>query len=101
MLVLSRKKQESIVIDAQVTITVLRIKGSQVQIGIEAPREVHVVRGELKQREAAAPNRHDSASAQSANPAPPADGPPPSRHARPLGQILQAMHDGEAILAST
>lgn len=48
MLVLSRKQQESIVIDVNVTITVLRIKGNKVQIGIDAPGNVHVVRGELR-----------------------------------------------------
>jgi len=56
MLVLSRKQHESIVIDATVTITVLRVKGNKVQIGIDAPSDVHVVRGELPRRGAV---RHD------------------------------------------
>jgi len=50
MLVLSRKQHESIVIDATVTITVLRVKGNKVQIGIDAPSDVHVIRGELPRR---------------------------------------------------
>jgi carbon storage regulator CsrA len=47
MLVLTRKLQEQIRIGENVTITVLRVKGQAVRIGIEAPREVRVVRGEL------------------------------------------------------
>lgn len=47
MLVLTRKRQEQIRIGDNVTITVLRIKGQAVRIGIEAPRDVRVVRGEL------------------------------------------------------
>jgi carbon storage regulator len=47
MLVLTRKLQEKIRIGDNVTITVLRVKGQAVRIGIEAPRELRVVRGEL------------------------------------------------------
>lgn len=47
MLVLTRKLQEQIRIGDNVTITVLRVKGQAVRIGIEAPRELRVVRGEL------------------------------------------------------
>ncbi len=47
MLVLTRKLQERIRIGDNVTITVLRVKGNAVRIGIEAPREVRVVRAEL------------------------------------------------------
>ncbi|MEQ8791237.1 MAG: carbon storage regulator CsrA [Pirellulaceae bacterium] len=47
MLVLSRKLNEQIRIGANVTITVLRVKGNAVRIGVEAPRNVRVVRGEL------------------------------------------------------
>lgn len=47
MLVLTRKLQEQIRIGDNVTITVLRVKGNTVRIGIEAPRETRVVRGEL------------------------------------------------------
>jgi len=46
MLVLSRKENETIVI-GEITITVIRIKGNRVAVGIDAPREVEVVRGEL------------------------------------------------------
>ena len=47
MLVLSRRKEESIVIDGHIQIEVLRVKGNMVRLGIRAPREVKVLRGEL------------------------------------------------------
>ena len=47
MLVLSRKQSEQIVIGDNVKITILKVKGNTVRIGIDAPREVRVVRGEL------------------------------------------------------
>lgn len=49
MLVLSRKLQEKIRIGENVTITVLQVKGRQVRLGIDAPRNVRVVRTELPQ----------------------------------------------------
>jgi carbon storage regulator CsrA len=47
MLVLTRKLQEKIQIGDNITITILRTKGKSVRLGIEAPLEVPVVRGEL------------------------------------------------------
>lgn len=47
MLVLTRKQQEKIQIGAEITITILKTKGSSVRIGIEAPETVSVLRGEL------------------------------------------------------
>ncbi|NUQ62356.1 MAG: carbon storage regulator [Pirellulales bacterium] len=47
MLVLTRKIDDRIQIGPSITITVLRIKGRTVQIGIEAPEDVDVLRGEL------------------------------------------------------
>ena len=47
MLVLTRKKEQSLVIGENVRITVLKVQGNQVRIGIEAPREVRVLRSEL------------------------------------------------------
>lgn len=47
MLVLSRKQREQIQIGDNVVLTILRVKGNTVRIGIEAPRDVRVVRGEL------------------------------------------------------
>ena len=47
MLVLTRKLQQKIKIGDAITVTILRVKGQTVRVGIEAPREVRVVRGEL------------------------------------------------------
>ncbi|MEX2093246.1 MAG: carbon storage regulator [Pirellulales bacterium] len=47
MLVLTRKYQEKIRIGEHITITVLKMKGKTVRLGIEAPVEVPVIRGEL------------------------------------------------------
>jgi carbon storage regulator CsrA len=47
MLVLTRKLQQQIKIGDSITVTVLRVKGSTVRIGVQAPRDVRVVRGEL------------------------------------------------------
>ncbi len=50
MLVLSRKATETIVINNSVRITVLRVKGDRVRLGIEAPPEVAVDRAEVHAR---------------------------------------------------
>ena len=49
MLVLSRKVGEKLLIGDDVTVEIVRIKGNRVTIGITAPEEVKVLRGELKQ----------------------------------------------------
>ena len=48
MLVLTRKLNESIQIGEDIRITVVRVRGNTVRIGIEAPQQVRVVRGELQ-----------------------------------------------------
>lgn len=47
MLALSRKKNEAIIINNNVEITILEVKGDQVKIGVTAPREVPVYRKEV------------------------------------------------------
>ncbi len=50
MLVLSRKVGERIRVGDHVTITVVRIQGGAVRVGVEAPHDMVVVRGELTSR---------------------------------------------------
>ena len=47
MLVLSRKTNESIVIDGNITVSVLRVDHDNVRLGIEAPLEIPVLRKEI------------------------------------------------------
>lgn len=47
MLVLSRKAGQSLVIGGNVVVTILEADGDRVKIGVEAPREIGVLRGEL------------------------------------------------------
>ena len=59
MLVLTRKLNESIVIDGNITVTVVEVRGNRVKLGINAPVEVPVMREEvahaLRERPQAAP----------------------------------------------
>jgi carbon storage regulator CsrA len=64
MLVLTRKQQERIHIGDNITITVVRIQGNAVRIGIEAPQEVHVVRGEIAVKDALAERKFAVVSAE-------------------------------------
>jgi len=50
MLILTRRISESVIIGDDVKITVLGVKGSQVRIGIEAPKSVSVHREEIYER---------------------------------------------------
>lgn len=63
MLVLTRKTDETIKIGDDVEITVIRVRGNSVRIGIKAPKEIRVTRGELDskphQHIADAPNKTD------------------------------------------
>ena len=65
MLVLSRKKNESIVINDDITIVVVEIRGDKVRLGVEAPKEVPVHRREvfdaIRRNEAAADRDNDKA----------------------------------------
>jgi carbon storage regulator len=47
MLVLTRRSEESIVIGGNIVVTILSVEGEKVKLGIEAPREIAILRKEL------------------------------------------------------
>ena len=50
MLILTRRVGETVMIGDEVTVTVLRVKGNQVRIGVNAPKDVAVHREEIYER---------------------------------------------------
>lgn len=50
MLVLTRKSGESLMIGETIVITIIEVRGGQVKIGVEAPREIAVYRKELLEK---------------------------------------------------
>ena len=60
MLILTRRVGETLMIGDDVTITVLGVKGNQVRIGVNAPKEVAVHREEIYQRIQKEKNGEDS-----------------------------------------
>jgi carbon storage regulator len=50
MLVLSRKSGEEVVINNEITVTIVAVEGGRVRVGITAPRDVSVDRGEVHRR---------------------------------------------------
>lgn len=81
MLVLTRKKNESIIIDDVIKVTVVEIRGDKVRLGIEAPHEIEVHRQEIyeqihRKRDAAGgPPPEPPPSPPPASPPPPPDAP--------------------------
>ena len=55
MLVLTRKIGDSILIGDSIKIQIVHVKGCQVRVGIEAPKEVQIVREEISNRETVSP----------------------------------------------
>ena len=66
MLVLSRKRGQTIKLSGGITITLIGIRGSQVHIGVEAPPEVNIYRGELDQTDRQAKAKPCSTTSQTA-----------------------------------
>jgi carbon storage regulator len=54
MLILSRRERERIKLGNSIVVTVVRVAGDRVRLGIEAPSDVVVLRGELEPRDDAA-----------------------------------------------
>lgn len=50
MLALSRREGQTIYIDGDIEITITSIRGNRVTLGIEAPRDKHIQRGELREQ---------------------------------------------------
>ncbi|KLU05355.1 Carbon storage regulator [Rhodopirellula islandica] len=60
MLVLTRKIDEQIVIGDNIKITVIKVRNNQVRLGISAPRDIRVLRGELEPKESEATETTDT-----------------------------------------
>ena len=61
MLVLSRKKNQSIIINDDITIVVVEIRGDKVRLGVEAPKEIPVHRNEVYEAIRQRTNKPESA----------------------------------------
>lgn len=95
MLVLTRKTTEQIKIGNDITITILRVKGNAVRVGVDAPKAVRVIRSELpahvaSESTAAAVSAESSPADRSADPAP---------RSRVLGDL--GFHQGGALAGET
>jgi carbon storage regulator CsrA len=100
MLVLTRKQKESIKIGDSIVITILRVQGQSVRVGIEAPREVRVVRGELS---ASKPQEDADKAAEPQviefrfSPEQPASDSGPQRARGPLASLMATLHASGAV----
>lgn len=65
MLILTRRIGESLVVGNNVTITVLGVKGNQVRVGVNAPKEISVHREEIYKRIQEEKNQKESDEEQS------------------------------------
>ncbi len=106
MLVLSRKTRQQIQIGDNVVVTILLVKGNTVRVGIEAPRDVRVLRAELPLHEqdrgeeqsrtqppriAAETNASPAAEVRSPNPTPKSTMAQRAESAKGAGPVLEAL----------
>ncbi len=70
MLVLSRKPDQSIIIDGDIKVKVLKVTGNTVRLGIEAPGHMRIIRAELDQWGEFCFDRNKSANREAADPVP-------------------------------
>ena len=56
MLVLTRRTGETVHISTDITVTMLEVNGNRIRIGIDAPTQIPIVRGELRRPEVALPD---------------------------------------------
>jgi carbon storage regulator len=63
MLVLTRRTNQTIVVDGRITITIVQIQGGGVRVGVDAPRDVRVNRGEIEAKIAHQRNEPSAVSA--------------------------------------
>lgn len=68
MLILTRRVGETLMIGDDVTVTVLGVKGNQIRIGVNAPKEVAVHREEIYQRIQTENNQSNTLSQQKGTP---------------------------------
>ncbi|MEM9352006.1 MAG: carbon storage regulator [Planctomycetota bacterium] len=106
MLVLTRKHGEQIRIGDNITITVLRMKGKAVRLGIEAPADQSVLRGELAFEERTAPTpsadaptspSRDHAAAATESRAADPDKRKPSQPSKPKGPKAEEAKDAKRV----
>ncbi len=69
MLILTRRAGETVMVGSDITITVLGVKGNQVRIGINAPKDVAVHREEIYERIQSEKSAKESEPAAAAEPA--------------------------------
>jgi carbon storage regulator len=89
MLVLTRKSHEQIQIGDNITITILRVKGGAIRVGIDAPKNLSVLRKELvgkPAKSAATSGEPDAVEAAELAPAPVSAGKPRGTSARTGGK---------------
>lgn len=60
MLVLSRKESEKIMLGDSIVVTIVRVSGDRVRVGIEAPSDVLILRHELGPEEQKSENKNDA-----------------------------------------